>query len=150
MYLLFHSDKIYEKFRRWYAGNKDVVQLRECPLCPPHKNDMTNLWTLGIFTDNGAWNCFRCGNHGNWSTLIRIFNLYGSQQNDYFAFNDNYDDLYNNYNTNKNIDFLSLLTSSSNPNNPDSFITGYCPNCLIPFETHLVLYLVAMNLLFLN
>lgn len=62
--------------------------------------------------ENGAWNCFRCGNHGNWSTLIRIFNIYGGQQNDYFAFNDNYNDLYNHYNATKNIDGFECVSEN--------------------------------------
>eukprot|EP01083_Nonionella_stella_P027647 76139_1 len=64
----------------YHSQNKQVIQLRECPLCPPHKKDITNPWTLGIFSDpGGGWNCFRCGNHGNQSSLIQIFNNYGTQ-----------------------------------------------------------------------
>lgn len=65
------------KFRTYHHRDKQLLQLRECPLCPPHKNNITNLWTLGIFTENGSFNCFRCGNHGNWNNLLYIFQHHG-------------------------------------------------------------------------
>eukprot|EP01084_Bolivina_argentea_P253637 426154_1 len=78
------------KFRTYYQKNTQILQLKECPLCPPHKNDITNLWTLGIFINNGSWNCFRCQNSGNWSSLIKIFNIYGQQCGNNI---DNYNDI---------------------------------------------------------
>jgi len=64
------------KFLTYYSGgNEPIIQMRECPLCTPHKNRADNLWTLGIWMNCGTWNCFRCGNSGNWTALHRMFNV---------------------------------------------------------------------------
>lgn len=47
--------------------------IRECPFCPkPHKNVMSNLWTLNLKENSGAFLCFRCGNHGSWYDFVRF------------------------------------------------------------------------------
>ena len=97
--------------------------MKECPLCPPHKNDITNLWTLGIFADKGSWNCFRCGNHGNWSSLIKIFNLYGNQQSN--ALDENYYDLYNLFNNGRDNNYDGFDVSNENE---ESEIEEICRN----------------------
>jgi len=69
------------KLRQYAAGNTTVIQLRECPLCPkPHRNDITNLWTFGLFANDGGFNCFRCEHHGDYDALRRLFNLHGVEQ----------------------------------------------------------------------
>ena len=43
-----------------------------CPLCPkPHNNLSSNMWTLNLKGDDGAFLCFRCGNSGNWPDFVK-------------------------------------------------------------------------------
>ena len=45
--------------------------LKYCPLCSkPHNDDITNMWTLNIKSENGIYFCFRCGNYGNWTNFV--------------------------------------------------------------------------------
>jgi twinkle protein len=47
--------------------------IRECPFCSkPHKNVISNMWTLNIKENSGAFLCFRCGNHGSWYDFVRF------------------------------------------------------------------------------
>lgn len=51
------------------SGGQIVAKF--CPLCPkPHKNEVTNMWTLNVRSSDGAFYCFRCGENGGWSTLV--------------------------------------------------------------------------------
>jgi twinkle protein len=44
---------------------------RICPLCTkPHKNETSNMWTLNLKAPEGAFYCFRCGQHGGWSSFV--------------------------------------------------------------------------------
>jgi hypothetical protein len=46
--------------------NGEIV-LKYCPVCPkPHNHETSNLHTMNIKATNGLWNCFRCGQNGNW------------------------------------------------------------------------------------
>jgi len=46
--------------------------IKECPFCTkPHNNKPTNLWTLNLKENNGAFLCFRCNTHGSWYDLVR-------------------------------------------------------------------------------
>lgn len=62
----FKENNIEYKIR---SGGQIVAKY--CPLCPkPHKNEVTNMWTLNVKSSDGAFYCFRCGEHGGWSTLV--------------------------------------------------------------------------------
>lgn len=44
-----------------FKDDGEQVQVEWCPLCPkPHNNQRTNMYTLGIKQETGAFNCFRC------------------------------------------------------------------------------------------
>ena len=46
--------------------------VKECPFCTkPHNNKPTNLWTLNLKENNGAFLCFRCSTHGSWYDFVR-------------------------------------------------------------------------------
>lgn len=50
------------------------IVIKACPLCKkPHNNETSNLWTLNIKQNSGAFLCFRCGTHGSWNEFVRNF-----------------------------------------------------------------------------
>ncbi len=54
-----------------FEGN-DKIRVKYCPLCPkPHNNDPSNFNTLLIY-NKGLYQCFRCGNRGNFIYLYKI------------------------------------------------------------------------------
>jgi len=54
-----------------FEGN-DKLRVKYCPLCPkPHNNDPSNFNTLLIY-NKGIYQCYRCGNRGNFTYLYKI------------------------------------------------------------------------------
>lgn len=52
-------------------ANGQIV-IKECPFCSkPHNNKVSNLWTLNLKENSGAFLCFRCGTHGSWYDFVR-------------------------------------------------------------------------------
>ena len=88
-----------EKMEDFLVRNKIVHKLRpsgsivvrECPFCNrPHQNKQSNLWTLNLKENNGAFLCFRCGTHGSWYDFVRFvlgdtINFDSKQNNDSMA-----------------------------------------------------------------
>ena len=71
------NEKIEEFLERhrikYKARSNGQIVVRECPFCTkPHKNLITNLWTLNFKENSGAFLCFRCGHHGSWYDFIRF------------------------------------------------------------------------------
>lgn len=69
-----------EKMEEFLTRQKIVYKLRangqivikECPFChKPHNNKVSNLWTLNLKENSGAFLCFRCGTHGSWYDFVR-------------------------------------------------------------------------------
>ena len=51
-------------------ANGQIV-LKICPVCPkPHKNLLSNYWTMNISTEKGQFHCFRCGSYGTWFNFV--------------------------------------------------------------------------------
>lgn len=70
-----------EKIEDFLARNKIIhkvkpngnIVVKECPFCPnPHNNKPTNLWTLNMKENNGAFLCFRCSTHGSWYDFVKF------------------------------------------------------------------------------
>jgi twinkle protein len=75
-----YTDITTEKMEDFLIRNRVVYKVRpngqvvikECPFCTrPHNNKITNLWTLNLKENNGAFLCFRCGSHGSWYDFVR-------------------------------------------------------------------------------
>lgn len=69
-----------EKMEEFLTRQKIVYKLRangqivikECPFChKPHNNKVSNMWTLNLKENSGAFLCFRCGTHGSWYDFVR-------------------------------------------------------------------------------
>lgn len=70
-----NQNKIPFKYKE-YCGQ---IVLKFCPLCDkPHKNQVSNMWTLNIKGSNGVFMCFRCGKYGSWNDFVR--QLIGEEQ----------------------------------------------------------------------
>ena len=53
-------------------GNEAKVTF--CPFCEkPHNNQPDNMYSLCINTISGLFNCFRCGQSGNWYKFKNLF-----------------------------------------------------------------------------
>lgn len=69
-----------DKIEDFLSRNKITYKMRptgafvvkECPFChKPHHNKPSNLWTLNLKENSGAFLCFRCGTHGSWYDFVR-------------------------------------------------------------------------------
>lgn len=49
------------------------IVVEKCPVCPkPHKDQISNMWTLNIKQNSGAYLCFRCGSYGSWTDFVKL------------------------------------------------------------------------------
>lgn len=47
-------------------NEKGQIIVKDCPFCHDTKSNISNLWKLYIYTDNGKYFCFRCNSQGSW------------------------------------------------------------------------------------
>jgi len=68
----------YRRMSTVFPSSLNQVQynLKYCPVCPPHKDDQTNLWKLFVVSrgtnGKGGWYCHRCREKGGWMELVDL------------------------------------------------------------------------------